>query len=90
MDLKIIVQCDNILVTTGHTFQHCDLVAYLGHVRYHATGDDKVCSTHHELATFHKFLVNDLTSIVFSSFDMDGFLYDRVSPTTECLSSTVL
>lgn len=77
-------------MTAGHTFQHRDLVAYLGQIRYRATSDDKVYSTHHELATFHKFLVNDLTSIVFSSFDMDGFLYNRVSPTTECLSSTVL
>jgi hypothetical protein len=40
MDLKIIVQRDNILMTAGHTLQHRDLVAYLGRVRYHATSDD--------------------------------------------------
>jgi hypothetical protein len=41
MDLKRIVQRDNILMTARHTLQHSDLVEYLSHLRYHATSDDK-------------------------------------------------
>ena len=55
----------------------------------YATCHDNV-ATHHELPTLHEFLVDHLTSIVFSRFDMDSFLHYRISSTTECLSRAVL
>lgn len=42
------------------------------------------------LPSFHEFFINDLASVVFASFDMNGFLDDSVRAAAQGLTGAVL
>jgi hypothetical protein len=46
--------------------------------------------THHMLPPLHELLVDDFTSIIFATLDVNSLLDDRIRSATECLARTVL
>jgi hypothetical protein len=49
-----------------------------------------MAQTHNKLPPLHEFFVDNLTGIVFSRFDVDGFLQDTICRASQLFLKSVL